>query len=52
LGQALEQAGNDTAAVSAYRGYLAHAARGEGLRKSALDAIGMLTMSKSPTAAH
>jgi tetratricopeptide (TPR) repeat protein len=52
LGQALEQAGNDTAAVSAYRGYLAHAARGERLRQSAQDAIGMLTMPKSPTAAH
>jgi tetratricopeptide (TPR) repeat protein len=48
LAQALEQDHNDTAAVSAYRGYLAHAARTEALRKSAEEAIAMLTMQKSP----
>jgi predicted Zn-dependent protease len=52
LGQALEQLHNDTAAVSAYRGYLAHAGRREGLRQSAQDAIDVLSMSKSPPVTH
>lgn len=52
LGQALEQAGNDTAAVSAYKGYLAHAARNESMRKNAEDGIAMLQIPKQPPATH
>ena len=52
LGQALEASGNDTGALNAYRGYLAHAARGEGLRKSATDAVAMLSIPKQPAATH
>ena len=52
LGQGLEQTGNDTAALNAYRGYLAHAARREGLRQSASDAIAMLSIPKQPAATH
>jgi predicted Zn-dependent protease len=48
LAQSLEQSGNDTAAVTAYKGYLAHAARNEALRKSASDAVTVLSIPKQP----
>lgn len=52
LGQALEQSGNDTAAVTAYKGYLTHAARNERLRQNAIDGIAMLQIPKQPPATH
>lgn len=52
LGQALEQARNDSAAVTAYRGYLAHAARHEAMRQSAEDAVAALTITKQSPGTH